>query len=291
LGANDISFFVRYTSTNPMTFASVLRHELAERALKFALSDNLPYALSYGVMPVVCFAPDENQSVHGNFTRASYKAIISNPIWRQRLTKVHTQARRSLPPAANGRWRELDSCMSSDALLMNIFCHPGVARAGKPFAMLGVDSDSTPLFGHKARVPLINGRFDRTEVDMHLGNLLVEAKLTESDFQRAGKRVLMVYRDFLDVFDHEQLPQTDSHYLGYQLLRNVLAAHAMQCSFCVLLDARRPDLIEAWYAVMKCVKPVELRAAFSVLTWQELAEALPSRLRAFLDSKYGIGAH
>jgi len=286
------SFFVRYTSCNkPMSFASVLRQELAERALKFAQSDNLPYALSYGVMPVVCFAPDENQSVHGNFIRTSYKAIISKPIWRRRLTKVHTQARRWLPPAANGRWRELDSCMSSDALLMNIFCYPGVARAERVFAMLGVDSVSKPRFGHKARVPLINGRFDRTEIDMHLGNLLVEAKLTETDFQRAEKRVLMAYRDFLDVFHHEELPQTDSHYLCYQLLRNVLAAHAMHCSFCVLLDARRPDLIEGWYAVMKCVKPVELRGALRVLTWQELADVLPSRLRAFLDSKYGIGAH
>lgn len=274
-----------------MSFASVLRHELAERALKFAQSDNLPYVLSYGVMPVVCFAPDENRSVHGNFTRSSYKAIIANSMWRQRLTKVHTQARRSLPPAANGRWRELDSCMSSDALLMNIFCHPGVARAGKVFAMLGVDSVSTPRFGHKARVPLVNGRFDRTEIDMRLGDLLVEAKLTENDFQRAEKRVLMAYRDFPYVFDHEQLPQMDRHYLCYQLLRNVLAAHAMHCSFCVLLDARRPDLIEAWYSVMKCVKPVELRAALRVLTWQELSELLPSRLQAFLDSKYGIGAY
>jgi hypothetical protein len=125
---------------------------------------------------------------------------------------------------------------------------------------------------------------------MRLGNLLVEAKLTESNFQRAEKRVLVAYRDFLEVFDHEQLPQTDSHYLSYQLLRNVLAAHALRCSFCVLLDARRPDLIDAWYAVMKCVKPVELRTALKVLTWQELAQVLPAKLQAFLASKYGIGA-
>ena len=273
-----------------MSFASNLRHELADRALKFAQSDNLPHALSYGAMPVVCFAPDENEPVHGNFTPASYKAIVANPIWRQRLTKVHTQARRSLPPAAQGRWRELDSCMSSDALLMNIFCHPGVARGGRVAGMLGVDCISTPRFGYKARVPLINGRFDRTEVDMQLGNLLVEAKLTESDFQRAGKRVLMGYRDFLDVFDHEQLPQTGSHYLSYQLLRNVLAAHALHCSFCVLLDARRPDLIDAWYEVTKCVKLVELRAVLRVLTWQELAQVLPPRLQTFLISKYGINS-
>jgi hypothetical protein len=71
-------------------------------------------------------------------------------------------------------------------------------------------------------------------------------------------------------------------------LRNVLAACALRCSFCVLVDGRRPDLTEAWYAVMKCVKPVELRTALRILTWQELAWVLPSRLQAFLATKYGI---
>jgi hypothetical protein len=93
---------------------------------------------------------------------------------------------------------------------------------------------------------------------------LIEAKLTESDFQSAEKVVLTAYRDFPDVFDQEQLPQTDGRYLSYQLLRNVLAAYALECSFCVLVDARRPDLAGAWYAVMKCVKPVELRTKLRI---------------------------
>ena len=183
---------------------------------------------------------------------------------------------------------ELDSCVSSDALLMNIFCYPRISRSCHFFNLLGVDPGTAPRFGYPARVPLINGKFDRTEADMRLGHLLLEAKLTEGDFQRAPKRVLETYRDFHEVFDRERLPQTERHYISYQLLRNVLAAHALQCSFCVLLDARRPDLSESWYAVIKCVKPLELRSALRVLTWQELAETLPSRLRAFLAVKYGI---
>ena len=183
---------------------------------------------------------------------------------------------------------ELDSCNSSDALLMNIFCHPGVLRSGRAQSMLGLDANVEPCFGYKARVPLVGGRVDRTEIDMLLGNLLVEAKLTESNFQKAEKRVLAAYRDFHHVFDEEQLPQTEGNYHSYQLLRNVVAAYALHCSFCVLLDARRPDLTEAWYAVMKCVKPVELRTALRVVTWQELARVLPSRLQAFLEVKYGI---
>jgi hypothetical protein len=56
----------------------------------------------------------------------------------------------------------------------------------------------------------------------------------------------------------------------------------------VLLDARRPDLREQWYAVMSCVRSMDLRTRCKVLTWQELAQALPVRLRNFLGLKYGI---
>jgi len=172
---------------------------------------------------------------------------------------------------------------------MNIFCHPGALRDRKVCALLGVEPGLSPCFGYRARVPLTNGRFDRTEVDLLLGNLLVEAKLTESDFQSAPKRALQAYRDFDKVFDSSQFPQTGDNYLSYQLLRNVLAAFALQCSFCVLVDARRPDLVDAWYAVMRCVKPVELRTELRISTWQEVADSAPLGLRTFLAKKYGLG--
>jgi hypothetical protein len=117
---------------------------------------------------------------------------------------------------------------------------------------------------------------------MRLGHLLIEAKLTESDFQKAPKAVVRAYRDFNEVFDGEDLPQTAKDYRSYQLIRNVLAAYASGCTFCVLTDARRPELTEDWYAVMKCVRPVDLRIRCKVLTWQELAKALPLRLQDFL---------
>ncbi len=206
------------------------------------------------------------------------------------MTKVHTQARWSLPTTERGRWMELDACTSSDALLMNIFCHPSVSRDGRVSALFGAEAGTPPYFGYRARVPLANGRFDRTDVDLRLGDLLIEAKLTESDFQSAEKGVLMAYRDFSEVFDREQLPHTDGRYLSYQLLRNVLAAYALQCSFCVLVDARRPDLAGAWYAVMKSVKPVELRTKLRISTWQKVAQAAPSNVRTFLAAKYGISS-
>jgi hypothetical protein len=54
-------------------------------------------------------------------------------------------------------------------------------------------------------------------------------------------------------------------------------------------DARRPDLMEAWYGVMKCVNPVELRTKLRLSTWEEVAQIAPPKLRDFLAEKYGIG--
>ena len=267
---------------------ALLRSELGQRAEQYARANGLRYSLSYGQAPTVCFERYDDDSRHGNFLPSTYKAILKNPNWRHRLQKVHPQGRKSLPRNEHGTWRELDACTSSDALLMNVFCHPTTFRDGRVYALLNLKPGATPEFGFRARVRLANLKFDRTEVDMRLGDLLVEAKLTESDFQRAPKTAVNAYRDFSDVFSDDDLPQTSSHYLSYQLIRNVLAAHASNCALCVLTDERRPDLTEAWYAVMKCVRPVDLRTRCKVLTWQEVAKVLPRKLRQFLNLKYGI---
>jgi hypothetical protein len=178
--------------------------------------------------------------------------------------------------------------MSSDALLMNVFCHPRTLTSGWFRSLLGLDSDETPKFGFPARVPLRSGHTDRTEVDMKLGGLLIESKLTESDFQIKTAQIVESYRDLDKVFEHRKLSQVRGHYVSYQLIRNVLAAYALNFSFCVLLDARRPDLIEAWYAVMRCIRISDLKTRSKVLTWQELSEVLPPELQRFLALKYGI---
>jgi len=222
--------------------------------------------------------------------------------------------------------------MSSDALLMNIFCTPGIAESAAIRDALGVDAEAAPTFGWKARVPLANGHFDRTEIDMHLGSLLVEAKLTEVGFQSRAAAIVESYRDFDAVFDRDLLPrveiaaarwmqasefpENDSQefesvvgdpalfsrvdtsfrasgepgYLSYQLIRNVLAAYAADCSFCVIHDERRPDLREEWFQVMAAVKSAAMSVRLKVLTWQELTALLPVALQEFLDVKYGIVA-
>jgi hypothetical protein len=276
------------TTNRRSNYAGQLRRELGDRAEQYARAKGLPHCFSYGQSRTVCFERYDDGLRHGNFMPTTYKAILRNPNWRRRLQKVHSQGRKSLPRPESGIWRELDTCTSSDALLMNIFCHPSVFRDGRVGSMLDVRPRMTPEFGFRARVPLANGKFDRTEVDMRLDGLLIEAKLTESDFQGAPKAIVRAYGDFSEVFEGEDLPQTERKFLSYQLIRNVLAAHASGYAFCVLTDARRREMIEAWYAVMKCVRPVDLRIRCKVLTWQELAKSLPRGLRVFLSEKYGI---
>ena len=268
-------------------YCSLLRHELRLRNLAFAKSHNLAHVLSYGDQPVVVYEPSHEQSRHGNFEAASYAAILACPDWKLRLDKAHTTARRSFP--SNDRsWKELDSSMSSDALLMNVFCHPTTISSAT-CATLGIDSPSRPEFGFRARVPLNNGRTDRTEIDMKIGTLLVESKLTETNFQIQKQAIVEAYRDLEIVFDREKLPRTSSgEFVSYQLIRNVLAAHELHSSFCVMLDARRLDLKDAWYEIMQCVVNTELKTRCKVLTWQELAAFLPPQLQEFLDLKYGI---
>jgi hypothetical protein len=311
--------------------ATQLRQELAWRNRRWARGR--PHVESYGEEPVVVYFPEGNR--HGNFFDPAYAAIVSRPEWMRRFNKVHAQGRRAMPkPLADParRWRELDSCMSSDALLMNVFCTPGVVESVAVRSALGVESGVMPEFGWKARVPLCNGLMDRTEVDMRLGSLLVEAKLTESDFQTRKADIVEAYRDFEVVFERELLPRAripvgrrkeavefpedysqeyeppavetvatlldhrppvvavEPGYESYQLIRNVLAAYAQACSFCVVHDERRPDLREAWFKIMAAVRSAEMRVRLKVLTWQELAALLPEELQRFLDAKYGIVA-
>jgi hypothetical protein len=306
-------------------FASALRIELGVRSRRYARG--LVHIESYGKPPVILFAPEGAR--HGNFFDPAFAAIQARPEWARRFEKVHT-GRRSLP-SAERKWRELDSSMSSDALLMNVFCTPQVAESAAVSDLMGVEAVDSPVFGWKAKVAYRNGHLDRTEVDMRWGTLLVEAKLTEPDFQTATPELVESYRDLEAVFDPAQLPrialaqerrkpaaefpeeytQEEEYvpaevwrpfvlevppgkrvegYRSYQLIRNVLAAHATGSGFCVLHDARRPDLREAWFQVMAAVRASDLRTRLRVLTWQELAAVLPEYLQSFLDRKYGIVA-
>jgi hypothetical protein len=269
-----------------MQGAGNLRRELSVRGQLIAVANGSLHELTTGETPSVIFGRNENRQ-HGNFYPASWRNICANPQWASRLAKVHTASRRARPQAA-WRWRELDCANSSDALLMNIFCFRRTLRNPALNSMLGVPSGLVPQFGFRPGIPLRNGKTDRTEIDMKLGDLMVEAKLTETDFQTAPARMIERYRDLGEVFEPEELMMPGDAVHGYQLIRGVLAAHATGQSFCIMCDARRPDLIENWYSVMRAVRSCALRCRLQLLTWQELTTVLPKSLQKFLAAKYGI---
>jgi len=254
--------------------------------MRFATAHGLAYERTDGSVPSIIFACGEDGR-HGNFHPRTYEAICARPEWKRRLAKVHT-AHKRMRVRAEWKWMELDCANSSDALLMNVFCHPGVVECAGVRATLGIAAGAVPEFGVKPRTPLKGGKTDNTEVDMRVGDLLVEAKLTESDFQSAKMGLVERYRDLEEVFDVAELPVSGGRVMGYQLIRGTLAAFAGECSFCVLCDARRPELVEIWYSVMRAVRSFELRCRLKLLTWQELAGVVPVELREFLAEKYGI---
>lgn len=263
-----------------------LRTELSVRSLKHAAMHGYLHQRTDGVIPSILFGCDDSGR-HGNFHPASYQDIRSTALWSRRLDKAHTGYRRARV-RADWCWKELDCSNSSDALLMNIFCYPALTLAPPLRALLGIGPSEHPEFGYKPRTPFSNGRCDNTEIDMKLGDLLVEAKLTESDFQLADPRLLHRYRDLETVFDTSELPLRKGKHIGYQLIRGVLAAHAAKASFCVFCDVRRPDLTECWFNVIRAVRLYDLRCRLKLLTWQEIARAVPSDLQQFLAQKYGI---
>jgi hypothetical protein len=288
----------------PSWSASLLRRDLSARAEHLARTQNLLHDIAPGSEPAVIFGRDE-QGRHGNFHPLSDASICANPVWLRRLTKPHTASRRSRA-RKDWQWRELDSATSSDALLMNIFCHPevfnGHTLAPAVANILNVDSTAQPCFGINPGVPLKNVRkgrsklpselTDRTEIDLQLDNLFLEAKLTESNFQTAAPRLIERYRDLETIFDLTRLARKPTGAIqGYQLIRNVLAAFASDAGFCVLCDARRRDLIEIWYSVLSAVHSYTFATRLKLLTWQELSTTLPQDLQQFLEAKYGISPH
>ncbi len=264
--------------------AANLRRELGHRNLQRASA--FAHEVTYGPVPSVVYAEQE-EGGHGNFVAASYRRICASPDWMARLAKVYT-ASRSVARPGDRRRRELDCANSSDALLMNVFCYPGVLRRAQVCSLLGVERGQRPQFGYRPLLALEKGHIDRTEIDMRVGDLLVESKLTESGFQQAREQLLRRYVDLETVFQVESLPSRGGRYDSYQLVRGVLAAAFHGCTFCVLSDARRPELIEDWFQVMAAVRDAELRSRLKVVTWQELATTLPARLQTFLAEKYGI---
>jgi len=281
--------------------ASDLRKSLLSLAEKYVTTRDLGDSVyrSLGKTPTVLFRPypNEGKTHHRNFHSESYGQIAGNAKWRPRLSKPHSQKSRSLDPADQANAKELDSCTSSDALLMNIFCHPSTVANPAIARLFGLKRLPVPRFGFQPKLPLANGKQESrsTEIDLYLEpdegpKVIVEAKLTEKDFTRCLKSRITGYKGFPDVFDSDKLPTAEDQFLHYQLLRNVLAAEHLGASFFLLCDRRRGDLMAAWDSVSSKIKNPELRDRCGVVTWQAIAAVSAPDLREFLSEKYGITA-
>jgi len=273
-----------------------LRRELSALARSYAKHHGLPGYASNGEVPAVLFIDydvigERWGRRHGNFLDASYERITGDSAWAARLRKTHTQ-RHALPVEYCDAALEPDSCNSSDALLMNVLCYPGVLGYEPMARLLGMtaDPESALTFGFRPRVPFVTGRRDSTEVDALLGDLMVEAKLTKTGITAKPEVALRRYAKLDSVFNMGELPHTgDGLYDGYQIIRNVLAAWEHGLRFRLLYDERRPDLIEGLYCILLAMRASELRTRSGAITWQQIAGASPAPLGAFLKEKYGIG--
>lgn len=176
------------------------------------------------------------------------------------------------------------SSNSSDALLMNIFCHPKFFSWTGPQKYLGFAREE-PVFGWN---PEIEEGSRNTEVDMLLGDTIYEAKLTESDFtDNEIQGVRDRYPGMDDLFILKDL-KTGDKLKHYQLLRNIYAAYKRGKSFRLICDARRPDLIQSLFETTKAIKDYGLRKRVGFITWQEIASTIGKELKDFLKLKYGI---
>ena len=284
---HNLEPMLSYRTANLTNHSSRLRQELNARNIQWAEKSGFPHERSIGADSTVVYLPD-GRGRHGNFHTASYKRILTNPEWRRRLVKTHTTAHKILASHDRDR-RELDACNSSDALLMNIFCHPRSSEPGPLSSFLSFEANAALIFGYKPRISLIGGRVDCTEIDLRIGDLMIEAKLTEIDFQVARFELAERYSDFHAVFDPDRLPRRANRLQSYQLVRGILAAFAEECRYCLICDERRPDLIARWSEVLSAIRHSDQRCRCVLVTWQEISRTLPKGLQRWLEEKYGIG--
>jgi len=269
-----------------MSWNNLLRSQLSHLNRQFAIQHGIPFYESLGTPSTIMFRSFADGARHGNFLDSSYIAILNNNEWKRRLLKPHAR-KNALPETEGTNACELDSSNSSDALLMNVFCYPGILNS-KMTTLFRSTKFYQPEFGVPGLVPLKNGKCDKTEIDLRLGSVIAESKLTELDFTPKDKNIVENYVNFNDVFHTDKLPQNEGQYLCYQLIRNVLAAFHHNYSFFVLCDARRPDLIQAWWTVYGAIRQTDLRLRCGIRLWQEIASCADLELKGFLSDKYAI---
>lgn len=223
-------------------------------------------------------------NIEDNFLQSSIAAIKINGNWSSRTQKQHSHL--------SSGYKEMQSSNSSDALLMNIFCHPKIGSWKGIQNLLKIPAFTINQieFGYNPII-LVDGTPEKrpTEVDLFIHDQIIcEAKLTEKDFTSKSKSHVNKYDLFSKIFDVNSLAQTDKEYLNYQLIRNIIAAVDEDRRFILLCDMRRPDLIAAFHHTTGCILDIQNRMRCEFITWQQISTYVGKDLRDFLKLKYGI---
>jgi hypothetical protein len=218
--------------------------------------------------------------VADSFHPTVWETITRNPQWHMRTEKLH----QNVPGA-----KEMQSSNSSDALLMNIFCHPRVATWKGVQELLGSDL-SEITFGYLAGVSIAGGCKDATEIDLAVPGVFCEAKLTETDFTRKRAEVVESYDGLQAAFHVDRLPRAGEEYDNYQVIRNLLASMQHGRAHVLLCDERRDDLVARYTTTVACLRDVSLRQKCRVVYWQQIIAACDDELRAWLSARYGMSA-
>lgn len=261
-----------------MNFSKELKDSINKSTLDYIKERGIISSRYVKRKSALVFKTSSDGTVNPNFNENSLRHISKNQDWKNRLTKRHTHFKDDT--------LEMASSNSSDALLMNIFCHPKFTTWKGPHSILGFANEQ-PKFGCD---PGIEKHSSPTEIDMILGDVIYEAKLTETDFTTKNlQTVQRVYPDIENLFDLEYLSEGDS-VKHYQLLCNIYAVNKMEGinKFILLLDNRRPDLLHYLLDVIKAIRDDDLRRRCDFITWQQIARTVGKELKDFLQLKYGM---
>jgi len=247
-------------------------------SVDYAQTNRLPYK-EFKSAIIFC----GKNALKNNFHPESYKQIIKNKNWSKRLEKPHSYFNGS-------KIKELQSSTSSDALLMNIFCHPKILKWKGVYNLLSINEveDKKIEFGFDPKLEKKNER--KTEIDMKIQNTIFEAKLTEYNFTTKNEsELLKKYLYIEDYFNLKVLLKSNETVMNYQLLRNFLAAIKNKSNFVLLVDSRRPDLIREFFHTYSSLKlQYQDTKKFRFITWQDIYRVIGKELQLFLKQKYGI---
>lgn len=215
-------------------------------------------------------------NIKDNFNPDSYSNINSNSKWKKRIGKTLTEFPDTL---------EMQSSNSSDAILMNIFCNPKIIDWKGIKKLFKITDFDEFVFGWKPYFS--NEKSHRTEIDLKFNDIIIEAKLTESDFKLKDPEIVEAYDNFSLVFDRTLLELNKNRkYKNYQLIRNILTAYKYKCRFILLVDESRIDLIKEFIKTTNAIKDNSLRNRMDFITWQEITNSVGKTLREYIQTKY-----